>query len=92
LDFASVLLFVSLVSLPHTHIHTHTHARTHIDMNPYILKMPAFFVCLQMSCLSPHTDNCFKLKLSLCSKVYFHLINNSDVTNVITIITMNKIH
>jgi hypothetical protein len=35
------LLFVSLVSLPHTQI----------DMNAYILKMSAFFVCLFASAL-----------------------------------------
>jgi hypothetical protein len=79
------LLFLSPVSVPHTQI----------DMNAFILKMSAFFVCLfvclQVPCLSSYTDNCFKLKLTLCSKVYFHLINSSDVTNVVIINTVNRI-
>ena len=85
------LLFVSLVSSPHTHTHTHTH--THLYQSPHFKTVGFFlFVCLQVSYLSPYTDNCCKLKLSLCSEVHFHSINNSDVTNVTIVITVNRIH
>jgi hypothetical protein len=75
----------------YTRAHTHTHTRAHTHTHTHTFLKCQLFVC-KYPVYRPALIICFKLKLSLCSKVYFHLINNSDVTNVIIIITMNRIN